>query len=487
MLELMGREEQAMGQEVSRLKYSLDEEKEFKKKLVDETQLLYEKFLSKSICTEELKCGYEIEGWLIDKKNAPTASSHKFIERIKDKDVVPEISKFNFEINGAPHTFHKNTFSNIEKDINSKWARCENVAKMSGWNIATIGSLPTVGLNDLILKNMSPNKRYEALNKRVLLERGGRDIHLNINGKESFEQKFPDVMTESAATSMQVHIGVGLENAKEAYNASIVASSIIAGTCANSPFLFGKELWDETRVPVFEQSVEMDAFTNAYGEKIKRVSLGNGYLKECISELFSENKSVNVLLPEIFENSVEDFRHLSFHNGTIWRWTRPIISKAKNGKINLRLEQRVPSAGPSNIDMVANMAFILGLTHHLSTVENLEGLIPFYTSKYNFYNACKNGLSADMIWFNGQKINMKDLVIDHLIEPSKNALIQMGHDKAEVDYYLIDVFLKRVKMNLNGSNWQKNFVAMYGKDFNSLTEAYVGNQQRGLPLWRWKI
>ncbi len=476
-----------MGQEVSQLKYSKDEEAEFKNKLNKETQLLFEKFLAKSVTSDNLKCGYEIEGWLLDAKQAPTATSPKFIERIKDQDIVPEISQFNFEINGAPHLLGKNTFSNIEKDIKQKWERCENVANMSGWDITTIGSLPTVGQSDLVIKNMSPNKRYEALNKRVLRERGGRKIHLNISGKESFNQKFPDVMTESAATSMQVHLGVNLDNAKQTYNASLVASSIIAGTCANSPFLFGKELWDETRVPIFEQSVEMDAFTNSYGEKIKRVSLGNGYIKNCASELFSENRNVNVLLPEIFNSKEDEFRHLSFHNGTIWRWTRPIITQDTNGKVNLRFEQRVPSAGPSNIDMVANMAFIIGLTTHLSKVENLEGLIPFYTTKFNFYNACKNGLDASIIWYNGQQINIKDLVINHLIEPTKNALLEMGMDKDEVDYYLIDVFLKRVKMNLNGSNWQKNFVTTYGKDFKSLTKAYVGNQKSGLPLWRWKI
>ncbi len=477
-----------MGQEISRDIYSSDEELEFKEKLKSETSLLNSEIKANEINSESLMCGYEIEGWLVNKDSRPEPASDTLIQRVKDENIVPEISKFNFEINGAPQNFHHQTLSNIQSDIELKWDRCQRVANMSGWDITTIGSLPSVTEQDLTIINMAPHKRYFTLNKKVLEMRGGKPISLRIQGEELYQNKFPDVMTESAATSMQIHIGTTLEDAKSKYNASIIASSILAGTCANSPFLFKKQLWDESRVPIFEQSVDLDSFRNSFGENIKRVSLGNGYIDKCVSELFIENElKYDVLIPELFETDPHDYKHLSFHNGTIWRWVRPIISRCENGRTHLRLEQRVPSAGPSNIDMVANMAFTIGLTEYLAKVDDIEHLIPFYTSKFNFYNACRSGLDTNIIWFNGQHIPLKELVINHLIEPVTKELIAKGMDKGEVNYYIVEVFAKRIKMNINGSNWQKSFVNKYGKNFNALIGNYIHNQKSGMPIWRWKI
>ena len=477
-----------MGQEISRSIYTEDEEREFKSRLTQETSLLKEEFESQTINETKLMCGYEVEGWLVNNRAKPVSSAPTLIQRIKDESIVPEISKFNFEINGAPQFFNGQTLSRIQSDIEFKWNRCQTVANMSGWDITTIGSLPTVQESDLVIENMSPHKRYLALNNKVIEKRGGNSIHLQIQGKEKYSSSFPDVMTESAATSMQIHIGTTQETAKAKYNASVIASSIFAGTCANSPYLFGKELWDESRVAVFEQSVDVDGFTNRFGENIKRVSLGNGYVQNCISEIFQENlDKFDILIPEINNEPLGEYKHISFHNGTIWRWVRPIISKCKSGKTHLRLEQRVPSAGPSNIDMVANMAFIIGLTEYLAKINDLEFLIPFYTAKYNFYNACKTGLNTNIIWFNGQHIPLKVLVLDHLISPVTDTLFKMGMDKDEVNYYIVEVFAKRIKMDLNGSNWQKKFVQKYGKNFEALASNYIHNQKSGMPLWRWKI
>ena len=476
-----------MGLETKSVDYTKGESEEFKNRLQIETQLLKNQILDKKVNNDNLKCGYEVEGCLVDDKNIPSFSADNFLTSINDDSIVPEISKHNFEINGSAFKFEKETFSNIEKELNFKWKKCESAAELIGKKVIAIGSLPTITESMMCFSKVSPKMRYTALNSEVLKQRNGEKITLNISGIENYQNTFPDVMSESTATSLQIHLGATLDNAHHIYNASIIASSLIAASCANSPFLYGKDLWDETRIPIFEQAVDCHSYTTDMGESIKRVTLGSGYLNKCITEVFIENAYKHpVFFPELLSSDPTNFDHLNFQNGTIWRWNRPIISTGENGNLELRLEQRVPSSGPTNIDMTANMMFVVGLINFLAMKKDDLKQLPFFTAKHNFYHSCKHGLKAQLMWFNGRDIRAQKLILE-LLPSIKSHLKVMGFCEKEISYYLDEIFEQRVISQVTGSSWQRDYIKKYGRDFHQMVGQYILNQKEGSPIWKWKI
>ena len=207
-----------------------------------------------------------------------------------------------------------------------------------------------------------------------------------------------DVMLESATTSFQIHFQVPLDLAVRVYNASIIASAPMVAISANSPFMFNKDLWSETRIRLFEQSVEVGGYEDGSHGPMRRVTFGSGYARESLYECFFENlEHYPVLLPTLFDDEVEELSHLRLHNGTLWRWNRPLIG-VDNGDYSLRIEHRVVPAGPSIIDAVANAAFYYGLTYELSFMEQApEQQMGFDRARDNFYNAARLGLDSQII------------------------------------------------------------------------------------------
>jgi len=226
----------------------------------------------------------------------------------------------------------------------------------------TIGILPTVRNHELSLPNMSPLRRYRALNEQVLRLRNGRPLRLDIQGRESIEAVHNNLMFEAAATSLQIHLQVAPAHAVRYYNAAKVLSGPMVAACANSPYLCGRDLWDETRIPLFEQAVALTG--NGTGGTWERVTFGKHYVKDSLMECFKCNlEHYDVLLPRIVDEPPERLTHLRLHNGTIWRWNRPLIGWNDQGAPHLRIEHRVVSAPTSVVDAIANVALFFGLAH----------------------------------------------------------------------------------------------------------------------------
>ncbi len=211
--------------------------------------------------------------------------------------------------------------------------------------------------------------------------------------------KHMDVMLESGATSLQLHLQVPQNRAADALNFATVVSAPMVALSANSPLLFGKKLWQETRIPLFEQSVAME-------EPINRVNFGTGYASRDLSTMFEENESLYpVLLPVSSGRGIEKLEHLRLHNGTIWRWNRPVIGFDPNGKPHLRIEHRVMAAGPTSIDMAAQSAFYYGVMIDLLNQPKMDvrERLPFITAWNNFYDCARTGLKAQISWLDGKK------------------------------------------------------------------------------------
>lgn len=478
-----------MGDEIKDQSFSEESERDFLEKLREETKILGRWFKEENFTKDPPMVGLELEGWLVTKDFLPAPKAPKFLRTLNHELVVPEISQYNFEINSLPLLGGGDLLLKLEQHLLSLWKEVEVAAKDNELIPLLIGTLPTLRDYMLSLEYLTPGNRYTALNQRVMESRGGRPLTLDIEGKESLYFKQETVITECAATSLQIHYGVSLSRAKDFYNASIIASCFMAAVGANSPYFFGHDLWAESRIKIFEQSVESFSFRRSSGQYARRVSLGSGYIRESLFELFLENLDGHpVLLPQLFtEKGPEDLAHLKLQNGTVWRWNRPLVGLDSNGVPSLRLEFRIPSAGPSIVDAIGNVALQIALVEFLQSIENLTKKIPFEWAKRNFYNACRLGLEAEVSWIDGKLYPIKSLLLLEILPKCEEKLRELGYRESDIQRYLKEVIGKRVETGQNGTQWQRKYVSEKGKRFQELLESYNHWQKENLPVYSWGV
>ncbi len=477
-----------MGQEIEAVRFCAEDFAAFEARLREETKLLRSWFDDAIFSTRDRMAGYELEAWLVDAEQHPAPVNAQFLARLDDPMVVPELARFNIELNVHPQHLWGNAFSRFEDSLHSMWRRCQRVAGELDTRLVMIGILPTVQNHELSQENMSDLKRYRALNEQVLRLRGGAPLQLDINGHEHLKITHQDVMLEAATTSFQLHLKVHPRDALRAYNASIIAAAPMAGVAANSPFLFGHDLWAETRIPLFEQSVAVGGLAGASQGPLRRVTFGSGYALRSLFECFAENAlHYPVMLPMNFSEGLEQMAHVRLHNGTIWRWTRPLLGYDYDGLPHLRIEHRVLPAGPTPVDMIANCAFFNGLMHSLVSSEAApESQLSFAAARDNFYAVAQRGLDAQVSWIDGRRGTLQSLVLNQLLPMARCGLEQLEIDREDIERYLW-VIKARVMSGQTGSEWQREFVRLHGHDMVALTAAYLARQDAGRPVHEWQL
>lgn len=470
-----------MGDEIPRRHFSAEDFSVFRFRLDEETKLLAERFASTRFSQRGDIAGFELEAWLVDDHGNPLPRNHDFLERLDNPLVVPELASFNVELNGSPTALAGRTFSRLFDELDATWRDCQATAEEMGCQLVTVGILPTIREALLNSDHMSKMVRYQALNDRVMALRDGKPLHLEIEGGTGLSMLHPDVMLEAAATSFQIHLQCKPENAVRDFNAAIVASAPMVAASANSPTLFGRSLWDETRIPLFEQAVDIGAHYP------KRVGFGNGYAEQSMLEIFLENQQQHpILLPHVNDSSPNKFSHVRFHNGTIWRWNRPLIGFDHDGQVHLRIEHRVVPAGPTIKDSLANAALFFGLVRGFGLErEGVEKRLSFATARDNFYNAARYGLDARVGW-NGSEVGIRKLLLEELLPLSRRGLSSYGIPESEIDEYL-GIVEARVDSTQNGAAWQKRWVTRNGMRVNDLVMDYVRMQERGEPVHTWPL
>ncbi len=476
-----------MGDEIDRAEFSLTDFEWFQEALLRETNELKAWFRDHRFDNAPPAVGYELEAWLIDDELQPAPINEEFLTRLDNPMVVPELARFNVELN-APWEFVQDDFlERLRSFLEDTWAHCTRVAAEMDASMVAIGILPTVVPQHLAMQNMSGLQRYRALNEQILRLRHGAPMQLELDGSERIRISQDNVMLEAAATSFQLHLQVPELDAARVFNAAQIASGPMVAATSNSPFLFGKELWSETRIPLFEQAVNVRDDTFQRYRIPPRVSFGDGYVKTSLLELFLDNLEQHpVLLPSRLSGDLEQLAHLRLHNGTIWRWNRPLIGFNEADRPHLRIEHRVVPAGPSLVDLVANLALFVGVARGLATSEiDFESKLPFVKARENFYQAARRGLSAEISWFDGVQIAADVLILKHFIPLAEHQLSLLGADRDQVRYYL-DVIKRRVGARRTGSDWQRAFVADHGPDMAALLAQYCENQQSGLPVCDWE-
>jgi len=477
-----------MGQEIDTIHFTEQDFKDYQHHLTNETSLLSEWFQTTQLSSQSSVGGFELEVWIVDQDHNPIPINDAYLQRLNSDWVTPELSRFNIELNAAPEALQGMALSKLHKALQQSWDHCYQVAKDFDASLVMIGTLPSVREDQLVVENMSRMKRYQALNEQVFQQRRGKPLNLDIVGREHLQTTHYDVMLESATTSFQVHWQMPIQQAVRAYNASVIASAATVAVSANSPYLFGKDLWDETRIPLFEQSVQVGGIDGAAFGPIRRVGFGSGYVHHSMMELFQENhEHYPVLLPIKFEGDQEQMNYLRLHNGTIWRWNRPLIGFNEKGDPHLRIEHRVISAGPTVIDSIANAAFYYGLANYLSQLPLApEQELDFATARDNFYASAKYGLNAHVTWMGNEKGTMKHLLQQQLLDAAEQGLIAMELDRDDINLYL-GVIRERVGNAQNGTQWQRQYMSQNHCDMQTLTAAYKEHQQSGEPVHTWSL
>ncbi len=476
-----------MGIHYSHTNFSEDEFKEFKKNLRKETATLLQLYENNYFTSQERIFGLEIETWILDAQGDPVAENDTIIQACHQKGLVPELSQFNLEINSSPLLLKGACLRDLHQELLTTTKAISDHIEPLGRRILLIGSYPHLEHKHLGLQTISKEPRYHHLNKQIMKLKKGRPSQVIIEGRDTINICHEDVMMEAAATSLQIHLQVPQDESVTFYNASIIASSIMVGVTANTPFLFGKSLWAESRIPLFEQSLALPCFHDVHGKTIERVTFGTGYARHSLMECFLENlNGFPVLIPIKFTPS-EFFDHLRLHNGTIWRWNRPILGKDFQGQAAMRVEHRCPAASPSITDLVSDTAFYLGLVHVIAE-ELAKGKSPpeFSLVRDDFYRIAENGLQGPIHWFDGHSKKSLILFIEkELIPRAMEKLKNLGVESKDIDYYLGDIMIHRVKTQQNGTEWQREMRRKVS--FQEMINIYSQNQSRDIPVSRWEI
>jgi len=288
------------------------------------------------------------------------------------------------------------------------------------------------------------------------------------------------------------------------WNAAQLISPLMIGVSANSPLLLGRRLWQETRVPLFCQSI--DGRSEGAGTRCPppRVNFGQGWLRHSALELFRE--AVQLYPPLIPLVSEEDpvsvvaaggtpkLEELCLHEGTIWSWNRPIYDPGDDP--HLRIEMRALPAGPSAADMAANAALFIGLSQGLAEdIDPLLSALPFSCARANFYRAAQSGLKASIYWPDAHQNGLLEQplaqVLEELLPTAARGLTHIGVTEAEVARWL-NLIGERLQSRQTGASWQlRQYNRLLGKGFSvedachHLLAGYCAFSQDNIPVARW--
>lgn len=409
--------------------------------------------------TDPIHIGAEQEFCLVDEKWEPSQKAALLLNEIDDPHFTSELTLYNLEINldALPLTGH--SFSEMHKQLDTLLEHAGKICAKHGVRIILTGILPTVRTEHLVPEFMTPEKRYRALND-ALLDIRRDEIELHIKGVDEVNLHHDTILYEGCNTSFQAHLQIDPAEFSKMYNWAQAISGPILSICTNSPFLFGKELWEETRIALFTQSVDTRASTHILNEKESRVGFGNDWFTGDVADFYKEAVIGfrSLLTTEFESNSLDDLKNgitpklkaLNLHNGTIYKWNRVCYGVADN-KPHIRIENRYMPSGPTTADEIANLMFWVGvMMGRPKEFDTIHKTMDFKDVKSNFFNAARYGMGAQFHW-NGQLLSSHDLLLDHFLPMAFRGLYKMGVGPADAERYL-SIMENRIR-STNGSRW----------------------------------
>lgn len=452
------------------------------------------------------RMGAEQEMVIVDKDTyKPNCIAMEALDRMKDYEwVETELAKFNLETNLTPRELTKACFSQLHKENATKLDKIQAVLDGLDTKIVLTGILPTLRKFDLDLDNLTPKKRYkalmEAINEQLV---DNRSYELRLTGIDELLVKHDSPLLEACNTSFQVHLQVDPDEFVKIYNIAQAVTAPVMAIAANSPIVFGRRLWHESRIALFQQSLDTRTTHDHMREKSPRVSFGKDWLQESIMEIYKEDISrFRVLissdveedsLERIKEGKIPKLRSLQVHNSTVYRWNRPCYGISDNGKPHLRIENRVIPSGPTVLDEVANACFWLGLTLGMADeVDDIREMMSFEDARDNFGKAARFGIDSKFTWFNDEKVTCCDLILNKLLPIARKGLKKRKVAKKDIDLYL-GIIKQRAESHMNGARWMLRSYTELIKKTNRdealtvLTSSIIKNQQSQIPGHKWEL
>jgi len=471
----------------------------FMKGLLNDLRALEQMIAEGRIESGVRRIGAEQEVFLTDRAFKPTSTGAQILAELKDDQFKTELGLFNLEFNVDPLEFTGDCLRRTERQMNDRLDQLRAVAERFNTEVVITGILPTLRKSDLGLENMTPLPRYFALNNAISRLRGGA-FEFQITGTDELILRHDSVMLEACNTSCQVHLQVGPGEFASLYNVAQAIAAPVLAAAVNSPLLFGRRLWKETRIALFQQAVDTRKPGHQLDDRSARVSFGTGWLRQSVLEIFRDDvaRFRVVLAGEVEEDPFEAMRlgrpprlaALQLHNSTIYRWNRPCYGLFQ-GRPHLRIENRVLPAGPTVLDEMANAGFWLGLMNGLTAkYGDVAKAMDFDTAKSNFVAAARLGLTAQFRWIDGVTAPAGELIRDQLLPLAEAGLAKAGIVSEDIRRYL-GVIEQRVATGRTGAQWLLDSLAGMRSHGSSaerlcaLTASTARQQREDRPVHAW--
>ncbi len=447
------------------------------------------------------RVGVEQELVLVDDHWQPAPVAVETLARITDERVTHELGRFNVEFNCDPVVFTGDCLARVRAQIDELLATVASAAAPSGARPLLIGILPTLQLSDLCHANIVPKPRYYALDELIRAQRGG-NYELRIKGIDEITIEHESIMLEALNTSFQLHFQVAPDEFALAFNAAQALAGPVLAACVNSPILFGKRLWRETRIAIFQQAVDTRPEASPHErDQLARVRFGERWCKDSVLELFKEDvarfrvmfgaETDEAPLDALDQGQIPKLTALCTHNSTVYRWNRPCYGITE-GKPHLRIENRYLPSGPSVTDEMANAALWFGLMAALpAAFPDLTERLNFEDAANNFVAAARAGLESQLAWLDERTLSSAELVREILLPLAREGLASSGIDATDADA-LLEVIDRRVETGRTGARWMLASVAkMQGQGtraerLSALTAGAASRQDEGEPAHTWE-
>ncbi|MER7111373.1 glutamate-cysteine ligase family protein [Streptomyces sp. NPDC000229] len=496
-----------MGEKIAAGGFDLSDRQRYRRKLQECLTGLERLLADKRFDRPRNLVGLEIELNLAGADGMPRMMNAEVLDRIASRDFQTELGMFNLEVNIAPHRLGGRVFDQLAEELRTGLAYAHRKAQEVDAGIVMIGILPTLSQDDLVSGNLSDVDRYRLLNDEIVAARG-EHFTLDIEGVERLSCTASSIVPEAACTSVQLHLQVTPERFADVWNAAQAIAAVQIAVGANAPFLFGRELWRESRPPLFTQATDTrPPELQAQGVR-PRTWFGERWVSSAY-ELFEENvRYFPALLPicddeeplrVLDEGGVPTLPELALHNGTVYRWNRPVYGVV-DGVPHLRVENRVLPAGPTVDDVLANAAFYYGLVRALAEeTRPVWTRLPFEDAAANFDAACRYGIDAELRWPRPGRaggvttVPAVKLVRDELLPLAAAGLDAWGVERTDRKRYL-GIIEERCKRRVNGASWQvetfhRALEAGLGREaaLAATTRQYCRLMRQGNPVHTWPV
>lgn len=483
-----------MGQSLKNNMFTAEHYGTFHNRLEQELDLLKQSLEDPQFDQDVASMGAELEMYLADSDWLPTPKNQWLLDECNNPLLQPELNQYNLEFNLAPVLAAGNSLSQLQHQLDTQLNELRSKCYQTQTRIIPIGILPTLDKRHLSRHYLTNRPRYNALSQQLGALKGSA-FEVNINGLDALKMKSDEVTLEGANTSFQVHLRVPVSRFVDTFNAAQLVTPLALALAGNSPIFLGQRLWQETRIALFKQSIDSRMRDMTQWRQPARVSFGNGWMRNHVWETFAENVALfPAILPQVpLDHELQDFKALRMHHGTVWSWNRPVLDVS--GDKHLRIEFRTLPAGPSNIDMIANTAVLIGWTIAMSSNINAYlAKLPFPYAEYNFYRSAQKGLDAKILWPQKHQHqltprNICDVIAD-MLPLAADGLARTNIAQTDIDKYL-SVIEKRLASRQTGATWQLNtFNRLTQKNdrqkaLKMMVEQYTLNNISGLPVADW--